>query len=123
MGRVRIPPLPQNIVMTERFTGIKYFLTHTGSAGSLALNLSTSIPITPDTTVYGPYDGPYVTGDVRLYIQSATLQAEPIAPGSITAYGSQRVLTRRSNERRFLQISVADNWVPGDSFIYTEIQV
>lgn len=117
MGRPRVPPLPQNIVMTDRFNGQQYFLTHTGSAGFLVLELSTNMPRLSETTIYGPYAGPYYGGYIRLYVQNATLLTERIGPEEYPVQ-NPLILTRRGNERRFIQITVDDAL----SLVYTEVQ-
>lgn len=116
MGKARIPPLPMNIVMTDRTTGTDYFLSHTGDVGSLVASLSTTIPTKPDTRTYGPYDGPYVDGTIRLYVSNAVLLAERISPADYQIH-TQRVLTRSGNGRTFLEVAVADDL----SISYTEV--
>jgi hypothetical protein len=120
-GRPRIPPLPQNIVMEDRVTGTQYFLTHTGSLGSLVFEVSTTIPTKPDTLFYGPHDGPYLPGNVRLFVQNGALDGEPVVLPDLPV-SNHRVLTRRANERFGLEVTLPDSWEQGDPFTYTEVE-
>lgn len=118
LGRPRVPPLPQNIVMTDRVSGQEWFLTHTGTAPSLTAELSASLPSQPDTVVYGPYKGPYLNGGlIRLYVASGVLLAEYSLDQAVIY--NQRVLTRRALERTFLELSAPDGWAPGDPLTET----
>lgn len=100
-GDLQIPPLPQNICMQGRDNGVFYHLTHTGTAGSLVLSLSTTLPTQPDTVFYGPHAGPYLAGDIRLYITGGSLIYETVSPDLVF---NQRVLTRRGTETTMLEI-------------------
>lgn len=119
--RPRVPPLPQNIVMQDRVTGTRYFLTHLGSPGSLTFTLSTTLPTRPDTIRYGPHDGPYLPGNVRLFIQNGALDGEPVVLPDLPI-SNQRVLTRRGNDRFGLDITVPLGWQQGQPFTYTEVE-
>lgn len=74
MGRIRIPPLPSAIHMTDRQTGTVYFLTRNVTATEIVLS-STPYGKT-DRVFYGPHDGPYTDGH-RLYVENGDLLAEP----------------------------------------------
>jgi hypothetical protein len=103
MGPVRVPPLPQWIVMRDRDDDTDYVLSHSGEVGTLEIVLSSTLPTTPDVVRYGPYDGPYVTpGTWRLYITSGTLAVE----SSTIPHGNQRVLARSGLTRTFLEVLV-----------------
>lgn len=117
LGRPRVPPLPQNIVIEDRVTGQEWFLSHTGTVPALTAELSATLPVQPDVVRYGPYKGPYLdNGQVRLYVASGVLSGEF---GDGNPHYNQRVLTRRALERTFLEITAADGWKPGDAFTYT----
>lgn len=117
LGRPRVPPLPQNIVMEDRDTGQEWFLTHTGTSPALTVELSADLPAQPDVVRYGPYKGPYLSnGQVRLYVASGVLAGEY---GDGLQHYNQRVLTRRALERSFLEITAEDGWMPGDALTYT----
>lgn len=116
MGRPQVPPLPMWIVMEDRATGIQYVLKHTGDPGSLVLDLSTTLPAR-NRAVYGPYEGPYLNGRVRLYIENGTLSSEvPFpAPGN----WGPRVFARRANQRLLLEITASAD----GTLSYTEVEV
>lgn len=119
MGRPRVPPLPLNILIQDRVTGTFYHLTHTGTPGSLSVSLSATLPAAPDKVIFGPFEGPYVSGRARLYVSSGALQSE-LAPEDLRQL---RVLTRRGNERTFLEITVPGNWKTGDPLTFTQVEV
>lgn len=114
MGRQAIPPLPNRIAMTDRITGDERVLSHTGSVGTLTLDLVAVNPAWLNVTTYGPHEGPY-TGNWRLYLENGTLVAE----ATILPHGNQRVLTRLANQRTMLDITVD---VDGN-IVYTELTV
>lgn len=116
MGRPEYPPLPMWIVMEDRTTGTQYVLTYTGDAGSLVLDLSTSLPAR-NFALYGPLDGPWLNGVVRLYIDSGTLLSEVVypRPGNF----NPRVFARRGVERILLEITAAAD----GTLSYTEVEV
>lgn len=120
LGPVQIPPLPQNIVMQDRVTFEMYFLTQTGDPGSLDLLLSTVVPSQPDTVFYGPYAGPYLNGNIRLYVESGILLGELVGPD---ANFQQRVLTRRGSETILLEVTAPVGWRPGDALLLEEIEL
>lgn len=101
LGRPQVPPLPQWMILVDRETGVSYALTQEGSPGSLTLALTTQLP-KRNFAVFGPEDGPFLNGNVRLFVESGTLQSEVIwpSPGKWQA----RVFCRRANERRLLEV-------------------
>lgn len=121
MGKPRVPPLPQFIIMQDRSTADFYVLTHTGVAPALTLEPSLALPTKPDKVYYGPYDGPYLNGNVRLYLSGGVLSAE-FAQGPGLNY-QQRVVSRRGNERDFVEITAPAEWQEGDPLTYTVISV
>lgn len=106
MGKHRIPPMPNHIIMRDRFDDESLSLSHTGSPGTLTLDLITPNDRWTDISVFGPYDGPYV-GNFRLYIENNVLLAEAVNPD--TKHGNLRVLTRKNFERTMLEIGVDAN--------------
>lgn len=121
MGPARIPPLPQYLVMRDRADGTDYLLTHTGEVGNLEFALSAVLPTSPDVIFHGPHDGPYLAGTVRLYLDGGSLHGERV--DRAWSIAGPRVLTRRDNERAFLEIGLPDTWHIGDDFTFTEILV
>ena len=123
MGRPRVPPLPQAIQMIDRDDGTVYLLSHTGEVGSLELDLTATLYTKPDVVTYGPNDGPYLNGNIRLYVASGSLAGELVDAEDTPAvdYRSPRVLTRSGFARTMLEITADDDWTPGDEFTYTEV--
>lgn len=116
LGRPEYPPLPMWVVMEDRDTGVSYLLTHSGDPGSLTLTLSTTIPAR-NVANYGPFDGPWLNGVVRLYIASGSLNAEVVYPRP--GNWNPRVFARRANQRVLLEITAdADA-----NLSYTEVEV
>jgi hypothetical protein len=116
MGPVRVPPLPQWIVMRDRVLGVDYVLTHSGNVGNLEIATSLTLPTTPDVARYGPYDGPYLSpGTWRLFLAGGELNLEQ----SAIPHGNQRVLARSGLTRTFLEVLVND----AGTLIYEELTV
>lgn len=121
MGRPRLP-LPGYVVMTDRSTGVDYYLGQEGSPGSMAVSLEHW-----DGTIrqpfhdYGPDGGPYLnSGRVKLFIDEETLIAEA-ADGTIS---DPRIFTRDGAfGRHVLELSAPDDWQTGDPLVYTESDV
>lgn len=118
MGRPRVPPLPTNVVMTDRGTLVEYFLTFTGTEGSLVIALSTTLPTRPDTRFYRAYDGPVLDGVWRLVVSGGALSTELLDYDLARYYGA-RVFARRGLETRALEITVN----AGGSLVYTEVDI
>lgn len=119
-GQIQIPPLPQFIVMIDRADQhTPNLLTHLGTPGSLVFVVGFDIPSTSEKVTYGPFAGPYLNGNIRLFVSADTLQGEIVTDGS--GVFNQRILTRRGNETTMLEISAPLTWKPGDPFIFTEI--
>lgn len=116
LGRPEYPPLPMWVVMTDRVTGTQYVLKHAGSVGSLTLDLSTELPAR-NYALYGPKDGPWLNGNIRLYISAGTMAAEIVYPRP--GNWNPRVFARRANQRILLEITAdADA-----NLTYTEVEV
>ena len=120
MGRPRLP-LPGYVVMTDRATGIDYFLGQEGDPGSMAVSLEHW-----DGTIrqpfhdYGLDGGPYLAqGTVKLFIDEQTLLAET-GDGKIS---DPRIFTRSDFERHLIELSAPVGWKPGDALVYTEVDV
>jgi len=116
LGRPAVPPLPAFVVMTDRVTGTLYVLTYTGASPSLALSVSATIPAR-NRTVYGPMEGPYLNGNVRLYVSSGSLLSEVLYP-SPGSWGP-RVFARLNNQRVLLEITASAD----GTLSYTEVAV
>lgn len=117
MGRPQVPPLPAFIVMTDRVTGTEYVLTLSGTSPALALSVSSTLPAERLRASYGPYDGPYLNGEIRLYISNGALASE--VPWPKPGNWNARVFARRSNERTLLEITSDAS----GTLTYTEVEV
>jgi hypothetical protein len=100
--------------MTDRTSGEQYVLSHTGSPGSLTVNLAPVLPAYTDTQTYGPYDGPYLD-KWRLYLDGSVILAERV----LESHGNSIVSTRLNNDTTMLQLGVADD----GTVTYTEYSV
>lgn len=120
MGPPRIPPQAQFIVMTDSSTGTRYLLTHDGV--SAAVELSTTLPTGRDVVIYGPYEGPYLNGNVRLRIAGGVLFGEELALTADKEY-RQRVLARLGNSNTYVEVTVPATWVDGDPLVFTQIVI
>lgn len=81
-GRPLIP-LPSYIVMTDRGDGNLYYISQTGSPGSMSIQMVLwDGTIRQPFTTFGPNDGPYLNGHGRLYSQNGVLNVEDTVPAS-----------------------------------------
>ena len=124
MGPVRVPPLPQYIVLTDRATGVQYTLIH-DSTGTL-IGITDDVTTKPDRITFGPSDGPWLPGDptIRIIVRNAQLGYETVAlPTGVADYDQARVLTRRALERKTLEIAIPTGWTEGDMLCYNSITI
>lgn len=102
-NRVKIPPLPKYIALTDRADGKVWYLSHSltvpypDGLGLISLNDQQPFSII-DWVIYGPYDGPVIPSDgvqpsCRLLVRGGLLGYEPIAD----VVSSGPVFTRRGN--------------------------
>lgn len=110
MGRVRVPPMPPRIALSDRATGVIKVLAHTAGMASELANVD---PRWSDVIYYGKNGGPY-SGDWRLYLNNGNLAFE-WAPG----YSNGRILTRRNFETHVLEITADNN----GNVVYTEVDL
>jgi hypothetical protein len=107
--------------MTDRATGVDYYLSQEGSPGSMSVLLEHwDGSIRQPFHDYGLDGGPYLAqGKVKLFIDEETLLAEA-ADGSIS---DPRIFTRDAFNRHLLELSAGDDWNPGDPLVFTEVDV
>ncbi len=117
LGRPDYPPLPMWILMTDRVTGVVYVLRHTGDPGSLTLDLSATNLPTLNIALYGPLDGPWLNGVVRLFVSDGTLSSEIVYPRP--GNWNPRVFARRGVQRLLLEIRAAAD----GTLSYHEVEV
>lgn len=120
IGRIRIPPLPQYIVMTDRADGTRWLLTYNlseGPDGDGRISITDMLPSTPDVLLFGPYDGPYLDGTdqqgrpiIRLLIRSGRLGYEQVMIQGITSIANVRILTRLGLSHIFREIIIPSSW-------------
>ena len=83
MGKIRIPPLPKWIAITDRQDGTVWYLEFVSSQdglGYVGINTTTPRP-DRDWVIFGPNDGPIITGDdthpsLRLLVRGGVLGYE-----------------------------------------------
>src|SRR5262245_52254782 len=81
MGRIQIPPLPQNIILTDRADGTQWLLSHSdrtepSSDGEGHIAIISNFHLTDsDYVIYGAYDEPVLKEDprVRLIVRGGRL--------------------------------------------------
>src|SRR3990167_3608969 len=106
MGMIRIPALPQFIVMTDRADGKLWVLTHGSDGEHIAINDDLTVldlgQRTWTSTTYGPNDGPYLPTNpgVRLIVRAGRLGYEFITQDQgVSDQDQARLLTRRRVQR------------------------
>jgi hypothetical protein len=91
--------MPVRIALTDRVTGARKVLSHTGASPELA----DIQPRWPDVVIYDPYFGP-INQNWRLYLANDVVLFEPV-DGS-TVYTNARILTRKNYETTVLELTV-----------------
>lgn len=119
-GGIRIPPLPQFIGVEDRATTVIWYFTLTGDDPNQAIAFTTEKPHPEsEITYFGPYEGPYLDDNLRLYMQDGFFLIEYAqGPGKVN---NQGVFFRRGNERTIIQIQSPPNFRIGDELIVTKI--
>lgn len=130
MGRIRIPPLPKWIGLTDRSTGTVWYLTHNITEfSSDGVGYISIIDVQPrpdrDWVIYPPNDGPELAGDAthpntRLFVRDAILGFEVFDDGA-SRDSSGQVLTRRSlfKETREIYTPVSFNDIATSTLAWT----
>lgn len=114
MGKPRIPPLPQAILMWDRSLAQYMLVSHTGEGLNLSFFADPAGYNGTDKLAYGPYDGPYLPDGWRLYLEEGALLGEAYTrDGAGREFSSPRVLTRRGNETTLVEIVAKSVEVPG----------
>ena len=113
-----LQPLPSYIVLTDRATGALYYISQSGSLGSLTISLTpwTGAIIQPNT-IFGPNDGPYLNGHIRLFSNNGVLQSEDTNPPA--GIYDHRVFSRDGAfGRHLVEITANEPW--NGTLVYTE---
>lgn len=123
LGGIDIAPRPQMILMTDRGDGTIWLLSsnteHYSIDGLGHISITNTIPNKMDFILYGPYDGPIITGppdDIKLLVRDGTLgyEFEP-HPIWLGRRENAPVLTRHLLDRSYREIVTPDTWQnPGD---------
>lgn len=108
-GKSRIPVLPTRSYLTDREDGALWLLSHDSTEGYVSINDAVLSRLeTLNRTVFGAFDGPYVvsqTGEIaRLLVRDGYLGFEFVVEPPVTSQSNQRVLTRRANERHYIEV-------------------
>lgn len=123
LGKPRVPPLPQRIILTDRADGTRWLLTFnltpSTSDGYGHISITDTIPrsFDQDYFEYGAYDGPYVPGSgggARLLVRSGRLGFDdgPI-PQGISDDNQGRIFARVGLQRGFREIIIPSTWKAG----------
>ena len=122
IGAIRIPPLPQTIVLTDRATGTKYGLIHDSTGNFIGLDDAASV-VTGEVVIYGAHDGPILSlrPTVRLLVRNGHLGYEDLPlPTGVTDRDNAPPLSRRGNESKLFEIKAGTGWVTGDVLAYEQ---
>lgn len=125
MGRAEVPPLPQNIVLTDRDDGTLWQLSHNtvihslDGVGHISIKDPSSFNSRPyGSHIYPAFEGPLLGTNptVRLLVRNGHLGYEisPL-PAHHTDRDNAPVFTRNVNQREVREIVVPTTWrVAGD---------
>jgi hypothetical protein len=131
LGGIQIPPLPRNIVLTDRSTGTQYLLEYNTSQGMVGLN--TAIPTlgsynpSPDTQVYAVGEEPYLDSNnsVRLIVRNGVLGYDYTLPQRNVTAQSQGLLYLRTTlplPQTVVILTLSSIWkLPGDPLSYSTL--
>lgn len=124
-NRVRVPPLPEFMVLTDRDDGTLWVLSHDITGEYIAINdegllknpaVSSTIRRT-EFHVYGPFDGPIVPDRPTNPYGQAEAQKRLLVRGGYLGYEATepeceqgRVMTRRLVSRILREIIVPTTW-------------
>ena len=116
-GGIRIPPLPQGTVFTDRDDGTLWLLSHTvtppAADGFGYITITDVIPNAVEHQVYEAYGEPVLGTNpmVRLLIRGGYLGYEDYTLGQgITDRDNQRIMTRKGLTRVIREIIVPTTW-------------
>lgn len=125
LGGIFIPPRSATLVLTDRADGTEYALIHDSTGNFIGLDSAASRVNVASAIVFGAFFGPILSADptVRLLVRDGALGYE-VTPldQSVRDLDGGRVLSRRGNESRILEIRQASGWVDGDALIYEQVQ-
>lgn len=115
---MRIPPLPQMIIMRDRADNTRWLLSHNTTESSPDglgyISITNSFQDNGDIVEFGPYEGPIVNSvvnDLKLLIRGGYLGYEYEPPPRYVGDRRQaRVLTRRGVARVTREIIVPIGW-------------
>lgn len=130
MGRIRIPPLPKWIAMTDRTTGTVWYLEFRSSGDGLGYVGITDQQPRPDRdwVIFGPNDGPVIAGDdthptLRLLVDNGGLGYEIAFDLGIENDG--RILARQGVSSSLGEIYRPASWhsdvAPDEMLAYTQV--
>lgn len=130
LGRLRVAPLPQFIVMVDRGDGTEWVLSHAMHEGLIHVSIDSEGLERPapledrrDFHYYGPYDGPYIGSNprVRLLIRDGYLGYDyPELPSGVSDRDQQLVTTRKGVQKRSHEIVVPTTWRRFDDMLAFE---
>lgn len=116
---MRIPSLPQQIILTDRDDGTLWLLSHSfvddpgDGFGRISINDEFSTGF-GDYEVFGPYEGPVIPGpenDIVLLVRGGYLGYELRYSGRANAADRNlRVLTRRGTYHEANEINTPSTW-------------
>lgn len=122
--RVRIPPIPRGIVLTDRDDGTLWILTHntveSSPDGDGHVSIKDTFALTQDHRIYTANEGPVLGehGTIRLLVRGGRLGYEMVSWGQgIRSVSQQTVHTRNGFRGDFGKIIVPSTWVRFDDVL------
>jgi hypothetical protein len=92
--------------------------------GDITIELSASIPTTPDKIIYAPFDGPILDTNPRIRLLASggvlTYEVEAL-PFPTTDRKQAPILTRRGVSKEAMQITLPEGWKPGDALAWSAV--
>lgn len=123
LGKVRVPPLPQFIVMEDRTTATQWLLSREIDDGVDRVMLTDTFNLSPyvgRVYFYGPNDGPYIATNpiIKLFVDNGILGYEE---AELPRRLNLSIMARKGVERRVLHIYAPDGWLFGDELVFEVI--
>lgn len=124
-GTLRIPPIPQGIVLTDRDDGTLWLLSYSTAEesedGLGYISINDAIPPARERYVYDAYDEPKFHGTFRLLVRGGYLGYEliPRDPGT-----TKPVFAVKAASRSYREIYVPESWQRlGDVLAWRDFEV
>lgn len=129
MGPIRIPPLPQYLVLTDRDDGTEWLVTYNTTEPSDDdlgyISITDEIPTTPDKTIYAAYEEPFFRYDdgrlTRLIIRGGYLGAETLTEEDVSDHENARLMVRKGLNNSLRELILSETEIGEYAWVVVEL--